>query len=65
MEVQELLRDSLLHQGVDPGRIEIAGDEPGAVTRALELARPGDILAICCANHQRTWQQVISFKPEL
>ena len=64
MEVQELLRGDLLQQGVDAGRIEIAVDEPGAVTRALKLARPGDILSICCADPRRTWQQVVSFKPE-
>jgi cyanophycin synthetase len=65
MELQELLRDGLLQQGVDAARIEISEDEPGAVTRALKLARPGDILSICCADPRRTWQQVISFKPEL
>ena len=63
-EVQELLRDGLLQQGIDAGHIDIAEDEAGAVTRALDLARPGDILAICCKNHRRAWQQVVSFKPE-
>ncbi len=45
-EVPALLRSALLRFGVEPSRIEMQPTEVDAANRALEWARPGDVLAL-------------------
>lgn len=45
-EVPALLREALLRFGVDAARIELRPSEIDAANRALEWARPGDVLAL-------------------
>ena len=45
-EVPRILHEALLRSGVPASAVEQAADEVGAVRRALEWARPGDVLAL-------------------
>ena len=61
-EVAVMLRDTLVDAGVDAGEIEVITDEQAAVQRALDLARPGDLVLILGDNIKRTWKQIIYFE---
>jgi cyanophycin synthetase len=65
-EVGELVRRGLLEAGFPAERI--ASDvleEPEAVQRALEEAKPGDLLVIFGDKLDRTWNQIVDFgRPE-
>jgi cyanophycin synthetase len=60
--VGELLRRGLLAAGYPAERIA-AGvfEEPEAVRRALEVAKPGDLLVIFGDKLDRTWNQIVDF----
>ena len=45
-EIPELIRGELRHLGAPDSAVEIAGSELDAVKRALEWARPGDVLLL-------------------
>ena len=60
-EVATMLKDGLLKAGVSADQIEIIADEQQAVTRALALAAPGDLLLVLGDNIKRTWKQIIYF----
>ena len=62
-EVPRLMRDTLLEEGVDAERIAIVPEEPRAVTAALTMARPGDLVLIFGDALRRTWKQIIQFVP--
>jgi cyanophycin synthetase len=62
-EVPRMLRGALLEEGVPPETIEVVPDETRAVKRALELAKPGDLVLLFADALQRTWSQVTSFEP--
>jgi cyanophycin synthetase len=63
-EVPRMLAEALAASGVAAGQIEVIADEQQSVARALELARPGDLLLIFADQVSRTWKQVINFRPE-
>lgn len=61
-EIPLLLRDALLAAGVAEQQIVIHLDEKPAVNHALELGRPGDLVAILCGIRPGdTWQQISEF----
>ncbi len=62
-EVPLLLRQALKDAGVAEEQIEVVPEEEAAVGRALELARPGDLLLIFADAITRSWKQVINFEP--
>ncbi len=60
-EVAVMLKNRLLEDGVSADRIEVIPDEQEASTRALEMARPGDLILILGDNTKRAWKQIIYF----
>ncbi|MEM7172307.1 MAG: cyanophycin synthetase, partial [Pseudomonadota bacterium] len=60
-EVPQLLKSSLLQNGVDEGAITIIPEEEKAVEAALKMADPGDLVLIFGDNISRTWKQIIYF----
>jgi cyanophycin synthetase len=61
-ETGGLLRQGLLAAGFSADRISPGiYDEEEAVQRALEAARPGDLLVLFGDKLDRTWRQVVSF----
>lgn len=63
-EVPELLRKSLIDNGVDEAAIEIIEEEAEANEAALKMARAGDLLLILADHVARSWKQIIYFKPD-
>ena len=64
-EVPELLRESLMANGVAADQIEVIPSEEAAVDAALRAAEPGDLLLIFADAITRSWKQVIQFRPEV
>ncbi|HEY0511461.1 MAG TPA: cyanophycin synthetase [Thermoanaerobaculia bacterium] len=64
-EVADVLRQGLLDAGFPAERI-VPGffREEEAVTKALEMARAGDLLVIFGDKLARIWEQIVSFKPK-
>ena len=62
-EVPQMLRQTLLDNGVEDDRITIIPDEAEAVDTALRAAQPGDLLVIFGDEITRCWKQIIHFKP--
>lgn len=60
-EVPELLRDTLLKNGVKEGQIQVIPDEVEAVDAALNMAERDDLLLVFGDNISRTWKQIIYF----
>ena len=60
-EVAVMLKNKLLEEGVAADRIEVIPDEQEATTRALEMARPGDLVLVLTDAVKRTWKQIIYF----
>ena len=56
-----MLKNKLLEEGVAADRIEVVPDEQEATTRALETARPGDLVLVLTDAVKRTWKQIIYF----
>ncbi len=50
-EVPERLRNGLLSAGIAPENICVVPIEKEAVDAALEMARPGDIVALLYTDH--------------
>jgi cyanophycin synthetase len=61
-EVPTLQRQALIDAGVDSELIEIIPDEAAAVTRALELGEPGDLVLIFGDAIERCWEQITGFQ---
>lgn len=61
-EVAVMLKDFLLGAGVSAAAIDVIPDEQEATTRALEIAKPGDLVLALCDNIKRSRKQVIHFK---
>ena len=59
-----LLRAALLEEGVPAQSIEVVPDEQEAVSRALAMAKPGDLLLVFADALERTWNQVVHFHPD-
>ncbi|MGF1544103.1 MAG: cyanophycin synthetase [Parvularculaceae bacterium] len=62
-EIPEMTREALLNAGVPAERIEIVPEESDAVDRALELARPNDLVLLFAAAVVRAWKRIIYFTP--
>ncbi len=62
-EVPDMLCDTLLGEGVRRDCISVIPVETEAVAAALDMARPGDLLAILFCDHDRAWQQIVSHRP--
>jgi len=61
-EIPELLRTSLLEQGVAAGNIRVILDEVPAIDAALDLATVDDLVVILCGMRPReNWQQISDF----
>jgi cyanophycin synthetase len=58
-EVADLLRDTLLENGVDAAQIEVIPDEREATAHGLKSAASGDLLLILGDNVTRCWKQII------
>jgi cyanophycin synthetase len=64
VEVPELLRKSLLEASVPEDQIQIVPSEVDAIETALQMAQMGDLLLIFGDNIDRSWKQIIEFKPD-
>lgn len=64
-EVPTLLRDGLLAEGVPADRILVIPDEFEAMTAALGMAKPGDLLLLFADDLPRTWKQIVEFQPRM
>jgi cyanophycin synthetase len=58
-EVPDLLRKTLLENGVTDAQINVIPDEATAVDTALGLAAADDLLMVFGDNISRTWKQII------
>jgi cyanophycin synthetase len=63
-EVPRILRQALLDAGVPEEQIELIPDEASAVDSALHMARTGDLVLLFVDAINRSWKQVIEFKPD-
>jgi len=63
-EVPKMLAASLAAAGVPADAIEVIPDEQRAVDAALRRAAPGDLLLVFADALQRTWDQIVAFRPE-
>ncbi len=61
-EIPKMLERALLDGGVSEEQITIIPDEQEANAKALDMARPGDLLLILCDGVARSWKQIIYFK---
>jgi cyanophycin synthetase len=64
-EVPRMLRAALMESGVPAEAIELVPDEAKAVDHALHMARPGDLLLLFADALQRTWNEVLTFRPDV
>ena len=62
-EIPEMLRDVLLAEGVEADQILLVPDEQEATTAALSAARAGDLVLVFGDAIQRTWEQIVNFRP--
>ena len=62
-EVPELLRKSLMDNGVSDEQIEIVEEEEAANDLALNMAQAGDLVLVLADHVARSWKQIIYFKP--
>lgn len=60
-EAIKILSQGAQHAGLSAQAITQIIDEQEAVTAALKMARPGDLLVIFADRVSRTWKQIISF----
>ncbi|MCH8960948.1 MAG: cyanophycin synthetase, partial [Bacteroidetes bacterium] len=64
-EVPQMLRQTLLDNGVSDDQVEVIPDEVEAVDAALHAAHPGDLVVIFGDEITRCWKQVIHFNPDV
>ncbi len=63
-EVPEMMKKRLISQGVAASSVEVVTHEAGAVTHALELCQPGDLLVVFGDDITRCWKQIIHFQSD-
>jgi hypothetical protein len=56
--VPERLRDGLLSAGIAPENISVVPIENEAVNAVLDMARPGDIVALLYTDHDAVWDRL-------
>ena len=62
-ELPRLFERTFRAAGVPPANVEVVVDEAGGVERGLEVAEPGDLVVIFAAELERTWKQIVGFRP--
>lgn len=62
-EIQGILEEELLANGVDRSAIVKLASEAESVEYALKAAQPNDLVLMFCASITRAWKQIIQFKP--
>ncbi len=62
-EIPRLQSDALLAAGVLPEQIEQIPDEQEAISKALSMCAAGDLLLIFGDAIERSWKQIVEFKP--
>jgi cyanophycin synthetase len=60
-EVAVMLKNRLLEDGISADQIDVIPNEQEAVSRALEMAGPGDLVLVLGDHIKRTWKQIIYF----
>jgi cyanophycin synthetase len=60
-EVPQLLKKTLLEQGVDEQAIQVIADEQEAVEQSLAQCAEGDLLIILGDEITRCWKQIVHF----
>jgi len=63
-EVPKMMAAEAIAHGFAADRVQIINDEQEAITAALELGKPGDLVLIFADQPARSWKQVIYFKNE-
>jgi cyanophycin synthetase len=63
-EVPRIQSRALQDKGVPANAISIIPDEQEAISTALQMGQPGDLLLIFADALVRSWKQVIKFRPE-
>jgi cyanophycin synthetase len=63
-EVPDMLRETLVENGVEVDRIDVIPDEADAVQAALNRAQAGDLVLIFGDKIDRTWKQINGYSPE-
>ncbi len=63
-DVPQMLRNTLMTHGVPPDHITLIVDEQQAITAALRMARPGDLLLVFADALARGWKQIVNFRPD-
>ena len=63
-ELPGILAKTLLSAGVPEDAVECISDEQESVDAALRMALPGDLVVLFADSLQRTWDQIVEFKPE-
>ena len=61
-EIPQLLRETLIAEGVGADTIDVIPDESTAVDAGLRSAEPGDLLVLFADALTRTWKQIIGFE---
>lgn len=63
-EVAQLLKKTLLENGISEDRIDVIVDEQEATAAALKLAEPGDLILVLADDIKRSWKQIIYFNAD-
>ena len=64
-EVPQMLRQTLLENGVSDDQVEVIPDEVEALDAALHAAQAGDLVVIFGDEITRCWKQIIHFNPDV
>jgi cyanophycin synthetase len=62
-EVPRIQAEALRAAGVGEREISVIPDEQDAITAALNMGQPGDLLLIFADALARSWKQITKFKP--
>ena len=57
-----MLREQLLANGIEAGKVEVIPDEILSVDKALEMAQEGDLVVLFADDVRRSWNQVIHYE---
>lgn len=63
-EVPQILKNTLLEEGVDEANIEVIPSEQDAVEKAMQDCKKGDLLIILGDNITRCWKQIVHFNSD-
>jgi cyanophycin synthetase len=63
-EVPRIIARQLVAQGVDEAALSIIPDEQEAISTALQMGKPGDLILVFADALARSWKQITKFRPE-